>query len=74
MAVAQTVDSSLQLVFEDGIDAVTGTVALKNKTFNNIKTSATPDQLLAIADALVPLQQKVLYSVKRNDNVLITAV
>ena len=74
MAVAQTVNSSLQLTFEDGIDAVTGTVTLKNKTFNNVKTAATADQLLAIADALVPLQQKPLYSVKRSDDALITAL
>ncbi|MDL4842055.1 DUF1659 domain-containing protein [Aquibacillus rhizosphaerae] len=73
MAVAQTIDSRLQLVFENGVDLESGKVILKNKTFNNVKVAATPDQLLAVTTALVPLQQLTLYSVKRNDTELITA-
>ncbi|MDL4843094.1 DUF1659 domain-containing protein [Aquibacillus rhizosphaerae] len=72
MAVAQTIDSRLQLAFENGVDLENGKVIIKNKSFNNIKVSATPDQLLAVTTALVPLQQLTLYSVKRNDTELIT--
>lgn len=72
MAVAHKVDTRLQLQFENGIDAVTGNLLLKNKSFNNIKTTATPDQLLAVTNALVPLQQKTLYAIKRNDTDIIT--
>ncbi|WP_226035122.1 DUF1659 domain-containing protein [Aquibacillus saliphilus] len=71
MAVAQLIDSRLQLGFEDGVTN-TGRVIVKHKSFNNIKTSATPDQLLAITVALVALQQKTLYSIKRNDTELVT--
>lgn len=72
MAVAHKVDTRLQLQFENGIDAVTGNLILKNKSFNNIKTTATPDQLLAVTNALVPLQQKTLYAIRRNDTDIIT--
>ncbi|MCT2537062.1 DUF1659 domain-containing protein [Aquibacillus koreensis] len=73
MAVAATIDSRLQLAFENGYDAEAGKVILKTKSFNNIKVTATPDQLLAVTAALVPLQQLPLYSIKRNDTELITA-
>ncbi|MBM7573728.1 DUF1659 domain-containing protein [Aquibacillus albus] len=72
MAVATKIDTRLQLVFEDGVDLDTGNTIYKNKTFNNVKTAATPDQLLAITEALVPLQTRTLYSVKQNDSSLIT--
>ncbi|WP_226036866.1 DUF1659 domain-containing protein [Aquibacillus saliphilus] len=71
MAVAQLIDSRLQLSFEDGVTEK-GEVIIKNKSFNNVKTSATPDQLLAITVALVALQQKTLHSIKRNDTELVT--
>ncbi|WP_186578936.1 DUF1659 domain-containing protein [Aquibacillus kalidii] len=71
MAVAQKVDSSLQLTFEDGMDAE-GKAIYKKKSFSNIKTDATADQLFAITLALIPLQQLTLHSVKRNDTELIT--
>ncbi|WP_053218172.1 DUF1659 domain-containing protein [Virgibacillus senegalensis] len=72
MADTQKVDSRLQLVFQEGIDGETGDPILKNKSFNNVKTEATADQLMAISTALVDLQQRDLYSVKRNDSSLIT--
>ncbi|WP_077623383.1 DUF1659 domain-containing protein [Sediminibacillus massiliensis] len=72
MAVSQTIDSRLQLAFENGVDGSTGRVILKNKTFNNVKLDATPDQLMAVTTALIPLQTLTLYSVKRNDSSLLT--
>ncbi|SDK14097.1 DUF1659 domain-containing protein [Sediminibacillus albus] len=72
MANANKVDSRLQLVFEDGIDPESGDTIFRNKSFHNVKTEATPDQLMAISTVLVGLQQKSLYSVKRNDSSLIT--
>ncbi|SER70016.1 Protein of unknown function [Gracilibacillus ureilyticus] len=73
MAVAERVDSRLQLVFESGIDPVSGDMTYKTKSFNNVKVNATSDQLLAITDALVPLQQQTLFQIKRNDAEIITA-
>ncbi|SDM55291.1 DUF1659 domain-containing protein [Sediminibacillus halophilus] len=72
MADTQKVDSRLQLVFQDGVDGESGDPILKNKTFNNVKTAATADQLMAISTALVDLQQRELYSIKRNDSLLIS--
>ncbi|WP_217586116.1 DUF1659 domain-containing protein [Lentibacillus saliphilus] len=67
MAIADKVNSSLQLVLYDGDDLVTGEPIYKTKTFNNIKTSATADQLFAIANALVVLQQRPLTNIERRD-------
>ncbi|KAB8133090.1 DUF1659 domain-containing protein [Gracilibacillus oryzae] len=73
MAVATKVDSRLQFVFENGIDPVSGEMQYKSKSFNNVKIDATADQLLAITDVLVPLQQLVLSEVNRDDKSIITA-
>ncbi|PWU67142.1 MULTISPECIES: DUF1659 domain-containing protein [Gracilibacillus] len=73
MAATERIDSRLQLVFEDGIDPVSGETTYKTRSFNNVKLDATADQLLAITEALVPLQQLTLFSIKRNDTELITA-
>ncbi|MDC3417555.1 DUF1659 domain-containing protein [Aquibacillus salsiterrae] len=73
MAVSTKVDSRLQLVFENGVDPVSGNMTYKNKTFNNVKTTATPNQLLAISEALIPLQSLTLFSIRHNDSAIITA-
>ncbi|GGM19695.1 hypothetical protein GCM10011351_01940 [Paraliobacillus quinghaiensis] len=73
MAVTETIDSRLQLLFESGYDEVNGKTLITTKSFNNVKTDATSEQLLAIADALVPLQTLPLHMIKRNDTELITA-
>ncbi|QHS22074.1 DUF1659 domain-containing protein [Virgibacillus sp. MSP4-1] len=67
MAVSQMIRSQLQLVFEAGPDS-DGEITYKNKNFNNVKTEATADQLMAVTNALVPLQERSLYSVERNDS------
>lgn len=74
MAVAKTVNTRLQLELEDGLDLETNKVILKSKSFNNVKTDATTEQLLSVAMVLVPLQQRELHSIKRNDTELITEV
>ncbi|WP_138419864.1 DUF1659 domain-containing protein [Aquibacillus sediminis] len=72
MAVATRTNSRLKLEFEDGLDVESGNVILKRKTFNNVKTASTTEELLAVTKALVPLQQRELYSIKRDDTELIT--
>lgn len=72
MALAEKIDSRLQLTFENGIHPETGDPVYKRKSFNNVKLDATADQLLAVTQAIIPLQELVLYSVKRNDTELIT--
>ncbi|MDX8047106.1 DUF1659 domain-containing protein [Gracilibacillus sp. S3-1-1] len=73
MANAERVDSRLQLTFETGVDPVSGEPIYQSKSFNNVNVDATAEQLLAVTNALVPLQQHSLYTVKRNDTELITA-
>lgn len=72
MAVAEKVNSRLQLVFEVGFDDETGDVITKTKSYNNIKTTATAEQLIAVSEALVSLQQLSLQTVRRNDTTLLT--
>ena len=67
MAVADMMKSTLQLVLQDGIDPESGSPILKSKSFNNVKTDATADQLYAIATALVGLQERSLYNINRRD-------
>lgn len=73
MAAAQLLDTRLQLTLEDSVNEVTGEVVYKVKSFNNVKTTATPEALFSITSTLIPLQAKSLYMVKRNDSTLITA-
>ncbi|MGM7721583.1 DUF1659 domain-containing protein [Metabacillus sp. Hm71] len=72
MAVAALLDSQLSLVFDMGLDE-NGKVKTKRKNYNNVKTSATPDQLLQVAQAIVSLQTETLLYVERNDTNQITA-
>ncbi|WP_188454880.1 DUF1659 domain-containing protein [Virgibacillus oceani] len=68
MAVAETIKSTLQLILDEGIDPESGKQIFKLKSFNNVKTEATADQLYAIAQAVAPLQERPLYSIEREDS------
>ncbi|GAA0606680.1 hypothetical protein GCM10009001_24890 [Virgibacillus siamensis] len=72
MAVSQMTASRLTLVLDDGDDIMTGKKIYKSKSFNNVKTTATADQLFAIATAVAGLQQRPLYIIERSDNSEIT--
>ena len=63
--------SQLRLVFELGADA-DGRTKYKNKNFNNIKTTATADQLFSAAQAIASLQVHPLAQVERNDKHFLT--
>ncbi|SDC05820.1 Protein of unknown function [Terribacillus halophilus] len=69
MAVIATHDKTrLSIVLFDGVDPDTGKEKYKTKSFNNIRLDATPDELHAFADVLVPLQQRDFYAVEKNDH------
>ncbi|WP_077329468.1 DUF1659 domain-containing protein [Virgibacillus siamensis] len=72
MAVAEMTASRLTLVLDDGDDILTGKTIYKSKSFNNVKISATADQLFAIATAVAGLQQRPLYNIERDDSSDIT--
>ncbi|WP_079529650.1 DUF1659 domain-containing protein [Halobacillus hunanensis] len=68
---ADKTNSQLQLVFENGTDEK-GNVKYRTKSFNNVKMDATADQLYNVAIALVPLQQRLLSMIERNDSAILT--
>ncbi|WP_406946105.1 DUF1659 domain-containing protein [Halobacillus sp. SY10] len=65
------VDSRLQLVFSTGTDE-DGNMILKRKSFNNIKTDATDEQMHEVSVALSPLQQHILVDIARDDRSVLT--
>jgi len=67
MAIAHMVSSSLRLVFIDGLDEEDRPI-YKNKSFRNVKTDATPDQLYAVAQAFSGLQERDLNKIERKDS------
>lgn len=67
MAQAVVTASKLRLVFQVGMDD-DGKPLLKAKTFNNIQKSATPEQLLQAAQALVALSNDTLSNIERVEN------
>jgi hypothetical protein len=67
MAQAVVTASKLRLVFQVGMDDE-GKPILKAKTFNNIQKSATPDQLLQAAQALIGLSNDTLSNIERVEN------
>ncbi|TXC82233.1 DUF1659 domain-containing protein [Metabacillus litoralis] len=67
MANQVLLDSQLRLVFDMGVDEK-GKIIFKNKNYNNIKTSATADELLSVAQAIVSLQTETLSAVERNNS------
>jgi len=72
MAQAELYSSSLRLVLDDGIDVETGKQVYKRKSFRNVKPDATADQLFAVANAMVELQERELYDIERKDSSYIT--
>ncbi|MBZ5752391.1 DUF1659 domain-containing protein [Metabacillus rhizolycopersici] len=71
MAAEVLLESQLRLVFDMGLDEK-GKQIFKRKNYNNIKTSATADQLLQAAQAIGSLQTETLAFVERNDTNQIT--
>lgn len=67
MAETVILDSQLRLVFDMGLNEK-GEPAVKYKNYNNIKTTATPEQLLQAAAAIAELQTETLLHVERNDS------
>ncbi|MFS0864637.1 DUF1659 domain-containing protein [Fredinandcohnia sp. 179-A 10B2 NHS] len=66
MATSLIKDSQLRLIFENGLDEF-GEMKYQNKNYNNIKVTATADQLYAVAGAITDLQSRELVDIERND-------
>jgi hypothetical protein len=72
MAQALLEGMKLRLVFEVGMDDK-GEPILRSKTFNNIQTGVTVDQLFQAAQAITVLSKDTLNRVERNDSLEILA-
>lgn len=72
MATSNQVSSMLVLMFDGGLDAK-GKPVVINKRFNGVKTTATDDQLYAIAQVLAPLQQYPALNIERDNTINISA-
>lgn len=70
MAEALIQGSQLRIVFEAGVDEH-GKLQFKTKNYNNIKPSATADELLQATNAIIGLQRLSLDKVERNDTHMI---
>ncbi|GGE51037.1 hypothetical protein GCM10011391_32280 [Pullulanibacillus camelliae] len=66
MATSQLQQSSMALMLDGGMNEKGDAVKLR-KSFNNVKSEATADQLYAIATSLAALQQHDLLSIERAD-------
>jgi len=70
MAEALITGSQLRIVFAAGVDEF-GKPQYKTKNYNNIKPSATAEELLQAANAIIGLQSLELDKVERNNSHLI---
>ncbi|MGG3641109.1 DUF1659 domain-containing protein [Bacillus gobiensis] len=71
MASAVLVESKIRLVFDKGTDGE-GKPVTGGKTINNVKKDATPENLIAAAQAIASLQIHPLVDVERNDKQLLS--
>ncbi len=68
MAVISTPNAtSVKVKFDHGLD-INGDRVIKTKTFSSIKSAASNDDIMAVVNAIVNLQQHTLSATNRVDN------
>jgi hypothetical protein len=67
MAQTYLQDVQLRLVLEVGFDGE-GKMQYRSKNYNNINSSATAEQLFAVAQAIASLQTLQLNTIEKNDS------
>lgn len=67
MAQAIWNDASMKLLFMNGMKE-NGEPNIVTKSLNDLKETATPEQILIVAEALASIVSYSLYSVVRNDS------
>src|SRR5699024_11774364 len=65
------IKSQLRLIFENGTHPDSGKPVYKTKTFNNVVSDASADQLYAVGTAVAQLQELPLHEINRGDTSLI---
>lgn len=68
MILVDHISTQLRLVLYDGEDPMTGDPVYRSKSFNNVKSEATAEQLFAVAEAFESLQERPLHTIERRDN------
>lgn len=66
MATANHFDTNIRLTYEAGIDQE-GNPVFKRKSYNNVKTTSTAENILQAAQAIANLCQLPLYKIERDD-------
>lgn len=66
MALINLMQSNMRLIYENGFDDE-GFAIFKARSYNDINTDATPDQIYAAAHAIATLSALQLYTVERSD-------
>ncbi|HHY73429.1 MAG TPA: DUF1659 domain-containing protein [Bacillus bacterium] len=65
-------ESKLRIEYNQGVD-LEGKAIYKIKSYNNLKTTATPDDIQTVSLAIAGLQQHTLANVERNSSYKIIA-
>ncbi|MCR8743705.1 DUF1659 domain-containing protein [Romboutsia lituseburensis] len=73
MAIATKNPSGLKLKFQIGTDELTGKAKVKTKTYSNLKSSASNDEVYAVGEILSALQRYTLLEVAKIDNTTLSA-
>lgn len=73
MAIATKNPSGLKLKFQIGTDELTGKAMVKTKTYSNLKSSASNDDVYTVGDILSSLQSYTLLEVAKIDNTTLSA-
>ena len=68
MAIVTKNPTSLKLRFDCGIDDTTRKTKTKNKTYSNIKNTASNDDIYIVGNAIASLQKYDLLEITRIDN------
>jgi len=68
MVLTEMETSQLRLVFYDGENPETGNPIHRTKSFNQVKTDATAEELYGVAVAFASLQERPLHNVVRRDD------
>ncbi len=72
MATRVPYNSRLSLVLQTGTDPNTGAPILKTKSYSNVKSSATDNDVFDVANAIANLQKHTLYEIQRTDKAKLT--
>ena len=72
MATRVPYNTRLSLIFQTGTDPNTGAPILKTKSYSNVKSSASDDDVYSVANDIASLQKYMLFEIQRTDRAKLT--